>query len=242
VTSAKPGEGMALFPSNPEVTPLPNFFFSHVLPEIDDPAELRVVLHVFFAIRQKRVFPRYVTKSELLADEALTRRLAPGDGCEQTLSRALGLAVERGIVLAVEREQESVRETLYFINDEPGRRSALRVEAGELAVALSKPAAATPQPEPEPLSVLYEANFGPLTPLIAESIADAQQRYPEAWLARAMKRAVEANVRRWSYVEAILERWRSEGGDIDEETGRDSETERLWQRYRETKQRHKPRR
>ena len=51
---------------------------------------------------------------------------------------------------------------------------------------------------------LYEENIGPLTPLIAEMLRDAEKTYPADWIEEAFKIAVENNVRRWRYIEAIL--------------------------------------
>jgi DNA replication protein len=216
-----------LFPRNSEVTPIPNAFFSHVLPALADPDEVRVVLHAFFAIHCKRVFPRFVAREELIAAEPLCAAL--GRDAEARIARAVQSAIEKDVLIRV----DAAGRELFFINDEQGRRSAARVRAGELAIAppaepLDEPL--TPE-EPGALTELYETNFGPLTPLIAEQIADAQQRFPAAWLPRAMKLAVTANVRRWNYVLAILERWQNEGINVDEETGRDPESDRLWQRY-----------
>ncbi|MPZ23424.1 MAG: DnaD domain protein [Dehalococcoidia bacterium] len=224
------GAERALFPPNAEVTPVPSMFFSHVLPEVEEAAELRIVLHVFYALRRKRVFPRFVARSELLADEVLLRGLRAGAGYAAELDQGLALALGHGLLVAVEKGAGEARDLLYFINDEDGRRTANRILAGELATpiaAVREPAAT----ESEPLVALYEQNIGPVTPLIAEGLAEAELKYPPAWLPRAMKLAVTANVRRWSYVQAILERWHNEGMDVDEETGRDPERERLWERY-----------
>jgi DnaD/phage-associated family protein len=60
---------------------------------------------------------------------------------------------------------------------------------------------------------LYEENIGPLTPLIADSLRDAQQTYPEEWINEAIQIAVGNNVRRWNYIERILSRWQEEGRD-----------------------------
>jgi DnaD/phage-associated family protein len=208
------------------VTPIPNAFFSHVLPVLRDADQVRVVLHAFYAIRCKRVFPRFVTRRELTCHEPLLAGL--GEDAEARIERAIDGALAQQVLVSV----KTAAETLLFINDEQGRRSAARVRAGELSVAPTAP----PEPLPAPdeagtLVELYEANFGPLTPLIAEQIADAEQRFPPEWLAKAMRLAIAANVRRWNYVMAILDRWQNEGIDIDEETGRDPESDRLWQRY-----------
>ncbi|HEX5940124.1 MAG TPA: DnaD domain protein [Dehalococcoidia bacterium] len=219
------GSDGPLFPRNSEVTPIPNAFFSHVLPSLRDEDVVRVVLHAFFAIRCKHVFPRFVSRAELLADEPL--RIGLGRDPEVRIVRAIEAALASDVLISI----DGAGDTFLFINDEQGRRSAARVRAGELALAAPAPSTALPRGEPEQLLDLYEANFGPLTPLIAEQIAEAQQRFPAHWLSKAMKQAVSANVRRWNYVLAILERWQNEGIDVDEETGRDPESDRLWERY-----------
>lgn len=214
-----------LFPPNSEVTPIPNGFFSHVLPELKDADQVRVILHAFYAIRCKRVFPRFVTRRELTSNEPLLVGL--GEDGPARVERAIDGALAQQVLVSV----QTTAETLLFINDEQGRRSATRVRAGELSVAPAAPPEPLPAGEGGTLVELYEANFGALTPLIAEQIADAQQHYPAEWLPKAMKLAVAANVRRWNYVMAILDRWQNEGIDVDEETGRDPESDRLWQRY-----------
>jgi len=64
------------FPSgkNPFV-PLPETFFSAVLPEIEDLGELKVVLHLFWRLYQKEGSPRCASDRELLADPLLRRTL-----------------------------------------------------------------------------------------------------------------------------------------------------------------------
>ena len=57
----------------------------------------------------------------------------------------------------------------------------------------------------------YEQNIGLLTPSIAESLKDISAQYPCDWFPLAVKEACKANVRRLSYVTAILERWKVEG-------------------------------
>jgi DnaD/phage-associated family protein len=58
---------------------------------------------------------------------------------------------------------------------------------------------------------LYEENIGPLTPMIAEALREAESTYPAQWVEEAFRIAVENNVRRWRYVEAILRSWQEEG-------------------------------
>jgi DnaD/phage-associated family protein len=77
---------------------------------------------------------------------------------------------------------------------------------------------------------LYENNIGPLTPMIAEILQDAENTYPPAWIEEAIRIAVENNKRNWRYVEAILRRWQ-EGGRDEREDRRD--TEKSLRRYKE---------
>lgn len=60
---------------------------------------------------------------------------------------------------------------------------------------------------------LYEQNIGALTPLLADTLKDAEQTYPQPWIADAMLLAVKNNKRNWKYCEAILRRWNTEGKD-----------------------------
>lgn len=57
----------------------------------------------------------------------------------------------------------------------------------------------------------YETNIGPLTAHISELIALAVDDFGAAIVVDAIKTATEANVRKWSYVNGILERWRANG-------------------------------
>jgi DnaD/phage-associated family protein len=66
-------------------------------------------------------------------------------------------------------------------------------------------------PERPNIFKLYEENIGPLTPLIADALKDAEKTYPPEWLAEALGTAIKNNKRNWKYVEAILRRWKEEG-------------------------------
>jgi len=45
------------FPARTEFTPLPNIFFSSLLPQIDDIAELKTTLHVMAMLYRKKGYP-----------------------------------------------------------------------------------------------------------------------------------------------------------------------------------------
>ena len=223
------------FPVKSSFTPVPNAFFSSVLPEITDIAELKVTLFVFEILYAKKGYPKFVTQSELLNNVSLLKSLRNyGDSPEISLEKALNAAVERGVLVAVDTspslassvtEPRSLSlskgtevtkrtgETLYFINSEANGKVIERIRTGELELPGLRPALHTPSlPEEQPnIFALYEQNIGMLTPLIADELRDAEKNYPAEWLAEAFKEAVKANKRSWRYVSRILERWSTEG-------------------------------
>jgi DnaD/phage-associated family protein len=75
---------------------------------------------------------------------------------------------------------------------------------------------------------MYEQNIGPLTPMIADTLRYAEATFPAIWIEEAIQIAVDNNVRKWSYINAILEGWQSRGKDAREDRG---DSEKARQRY-----------
>jgi len=209
------------FPQKMRFTPIPNLFFSSVLPQIEDLVELKVTLHVFWAIYQRRGYPRFVTFNELLGDAALISAIKGEQGPDDLLRQGLSKAVRRGTLLHLSLERDGEVEDIYFINSEADRRAVAKVESGELKLggALKKEQARV---EERPnIFVLYEQNIGLLTPIIAEELKEAESTYPSSWIEDAFREAVRRNKRSWRYIARILERWAAEGRGYGE-PGRDS--------------------
>lgn len=57
----------------------------------------------------------------------------------------------------------------------------------------------------------YEANVGMLTPVLSDKLALIQEEYPEGWFKMALDESLNQNVRKLSYIEGILKRWKKEG-------------------------------
>ncbi len=189
-------------------TPLPNLIFTELLPEIDDAAELQVTLHIFYLLFHKKGSPRYVTMDELRESSALQRALSRlGPDREETLQRGLGLAEARGTLLHATAGEAD----WYFFNTAESRKALERLERGELRVNGPVRRAETRPLEMPNIYKLYEQNIGMLTPMIAEELKLAEQEYPPQVILDAFRIANENNVRKWSYVRAILEDWTREG-------------------------------
>ena len=201
--------------------PVPAPLLGGLLADITDPAELKLILRILWHIHQKKGEPRPVRPSELYSDRVVADALGlKGETLEITIDNALKAAVERGIFIQAETQQG---EPLFILNIQP-ERTALASTADLTAVAQPGPKTETwDSPDDRPgVYVLYEQNIGPLTPLIAERLREADETYPGDWIGDAIKIAVENNVRNWKYVSAILERWQVEGR-VDGESRRDPE-------------------
>ncbi len=221
--------GFAGFPAGRKrFTPVPDLFFGELLPQVDDIAELKVTLHVFWIVHRKKGPLRCVSGEELVRDGVLLRGVKmPGDSPEGMVNHGLEKAVARGTLLRVSTRTESGDEQdWYFINSEEGREAADRVRRGELKLGpytvLEEPRVEAERPN---IFVLYEQNIGMLQPMIAEELQAAEQSYPAGWIEEAFKIAAEQNVRKWRYIRTILERWAAEGRD-DGEAGRGPEDDR----------------
>ena len=198
------------FPSGRlEFTPVPNVFFSALLGDITDIAELKTTLHVMAALYRKKGYPRYVTFADLLNNVDLMRGL---QGAEESLHDSLKKAVERGSILSVSVSDGSSGE-VYFLNDDAGRRAVAKINAAELKLPGLKTVAQVPvQAEvPPDIFTLYEQNIGMLTPMIADELRDAEKLYPPDWIRDAIKESVLHNKRNIKYINKILENWSVEG-------------------------------
>jgi DNA replication protein len=209
------------FPQKMRFTPIPNLFFSSVLPQIEDLVELKVVLHVFWALSQRRGYPRFITLGELRGDAALISGIKGEGNLDDLLRQALKKAVSRGTLLHLSLERDGEVEDIYFINTEADRRAVARVESGEIKLGGVPKKERAPVEERPNIFVLYEQNIGLLTPMIAEELKEAESTYPSSWIEDAFREAVERNKRSWRYIAKILERWASEGRGYGE-LGRDS--------------------
>ncbi len=215
--TTKPFSG---FPQKVSFTPIPNLFFSALLPQIDDIAELKLSLHIFWTLYQRRGYPRFITYRELITDRTLVRGVGGLGKPEEVLRHALKQAVERGILLHVSHEDDD----LYFLNNEEGRRTKEKVESGEIPLGrvIREPELGVEE-QPNIFS-LYEENIGLITPIIAEELREAEKLYPASWIEAAFREAVSLNKRSLRYILRILERWAAEGKDSGE-LGRDHKKE-----------------
>ena len=182
------------FSGNKGFSPFPNEFFDELLNSIDNLAELKVILYALWL----------VANMEGVAHPLFVGNFAEGVDAEQ-VAEGLEKCVLRGSLLRVTREAE---EDVYFINSPRGRASAKSVRDGQW---LPSPKNSRPPIFRSNIFKLYEENIGALTPMIADTLKEAEEEYESERIAEAIELAVKANARNWRYVEAILKRWKEEG-------------------------------
>ena len=202
------------FPAKMQFTPLPNFFFSNLLPQISDITELKTTLHILGALYHKRGYPRFITYSELLANKSLMSSFKEAtEPPDKILKSALKMATERGTILHVVLDRDGTPEDIYLLNTESDRQVVTKIQNGELSLSglKAKGQTYTELEELPDIFTLYEQNIGMLTPMIAEELREAEKLYPVNWIRDAIKEAVTHGKRKWSYISAILESWSAEG-------------------------------
>lgn len=221
------------FPPRPEVTPLPNIFFSDALPRMQSMAEIKVVMQVFFLLSRKKGYPRFISLEELDNDPVLVKGLrGSGQDIRGLIAGALADAAAHGILLHLPVDVEGRPDEVYFINNQAERDIITRIRDGKLQipkVAVRK-TEAPPAQQPSDIYNLYEQNIGLLTPILAEELQEAEHRYPQEWIQEAFRIALRANVRNWKYINGILKRWEREGKQDGKRVG-DTRTERDPDKY-----------
>jgi len=200
------------FTDSESFTQLPDTFFQKLLAEIDDAAELKVTLFFLWRVQHMEGPFRALCQTDF---EQKALGLPPDE-----VAAGLEKAVRRGSILRSEHEAD----VFYFLNSPRGRAAAEAFANGDWRVSARITSA--PVVERPNLFKLYEENIGPLTPMIADMLKDAEETYSQEWLAEALEIAVKNNIRNWKYVEAILKRWKEKGkyeGKDRQDAGKGSE-------------------
>ncbi len=189
-------------------TPIPAAFFTDLLPQVTDLDELRVILWAFRSLDQQQGDLRYLTLEDFLEAEEFIPSLGKNEKDQKArLAKALEGSERLGVLLKAENGEQM----LYFLNSPRGRAALEALSQGAWKPEAHHAAAfTTGRPN---IFALYEQNIGPLTPLIADALRDAEGQYPADWINDAFRISVTRNARSWKYIEAILRNWKEKGRD-----------------------------
>lgn len=195
-------------------TALPDPFFRQLLKDIEAVDEFKVTAYALWRYANMEGGFQGLGRQDFDPAELGLTAAAVRKGLEK--------AVERGTLLRAEREAESEAEIYFFLNSPRGQAAARAyVKAKD-----GRPAGVSTAPLERPeIFRLYEENIGPLTPLLADALKDAEATFSTAWVAEAIEIAVKNNKRSWRYCEAILKRWKDEGR-AEKQNRRDPEEDR----------------
>jgi DNA replication protein len=218
-------QGFAGFPAGKvPTTPIPNPFFTELLPTLNHLGELKTTLHIFWMIGRKVGQLRYARLDELLADERLLTGLTTTTvSGEEALKDGLERAVARGTLLHVTVQRANGSEEWYMVNSANGRDVLERLKSGDLDVQSFVAEDVQLQVERPNIFVLYEQNIGLLTPMVTEELRDAERHFPAEWITDAFREASVLNKRNWRYVLRILQRWELEGKEMPAAPSQESE-------------------
>jgi DNA replication protein len=189
----------------------PADFFTEILPGISNINELKVILYTFWYFSRLESKIKFISGKNFLEDSVFISGFS-NDPKEQALliSEASQKAINDGVLLCANWE-EPLLLRLFFINSKEGQAALTAYQKKYWSPDQVVDQTLDLSNERPNIFTLYEQNLGPLTPLIAEALRDAERNYPTEWIDEAIKAAVKNNVRRWNYVEAILVRWKEEG-------------------------------
>ena len=213
---------------------IPEQFFQQVMNEIDDIDELKFTLYIFWCLDRMEGPAHYITVNELMKDSRLVQYIGSDPAiARKTLESILQKIVRRGTLLHAEITDKNGSDKIICLNSPKGRAIVDAIQRGEWKVTDRANEPINIYTEHPNIFQLYEANIGPLTPILADALRDAEKTFPADWIEDAFRIAVERNKRNWHYIEAILHRWQ-EGGRDDQKGKQDRrDTEEARRRYGE---------
>ena len=207
------------FTSGAPVTPLPQALLRDLVPTMSDPAELIVTLYAVEAIARQRRYPRRVSLSDLRESRSLIEALASfcrDREVEDAFRQGLDSASERGSLLMARSVQDGGWVEWIALNDADGQRA--------MASASMPPATRSAygrEPVNSSAPEIWQSAFGTaMPPILSEEVKAAESRYGSDWMRDAFAESAANGVRNWRYVQAILERWETEGRDGGDATAR----------------------
>jgi DnaD/phage-associated family protein len=184
--------------------PVPAPLFGSLLEEIDSLEEFKVIIRMLRMIQQKKGHMPSVSFNEVMADRILVRSIVDSSG----IRRGVESAVRRNVFIEV-TSTDGIK--MFFLNSDSNRNYLVSHDLGSTKAKAQENEPWEANEKRPKIYSLYEENIGLLTPIISEKIKEADDNYPEEWIREAIDIAVSLNKRSWSYISAILERWRIEG-------------------------------
>lgn len=194
--------------------PVPHELFRELLPRITNLEELKIVLHVVELARRRGT--RGVPIEDLLSASVVQSVVGTNspEPAELRLGRVLDRAIANGSLVRIAVQNGASPTAYFFLSTRENRELVQRLRADDPGAAglLDLPPETEVSIYRPNVFTLYEQQIGPLTPLVAEHLREAERSYPRGWIEGAISAAVHYNKRSWRYIESILSRWEETGG------------------------------
>ena len=186
---------------------LSGLFLTEVVCKIEDALQMKVLLFSIWLAEQSGDAANPLCLADFYTYPEFTGQLGSTTAeIRANLLKGLHANLDAGFLLT-EGAAEIENGFPFFLNSQRGEQ-ALRMQGDQSSYQSNRD---LHPPAQKGWMRLYEENIGPITPLAAEMLKDAEQEFPEEWLREAMQIAVANNVRKWKYIEAILKSWKEEG-------------------------------
>jgi DnaD/phage-associated family protein len=212
---------------------LPLNLLTDLIPAMTDVAEIQVTLVAARLAADIGPIDSPINESRIVRDPSLRRALrvvgSPNEP-DNRIATGLELAVGRGALVRFRTIDDKNELVWYCLATQDARLNIQQMVMGRtLPPRELWQSDHAPRVEPERPTVfrLYEQNIGLLTPIIAEQLVRALERYPREWIEDAIGESVAYNRRNWRYIQRILQQWATAGrGDERRESDSRNETHR----------------
>ncbi len=188
-------------------------YLRDLLARCTDLAELKIALYVALAAAE-RSHP-LVPIEELLTPDVIRSVAGPTspESGEVRAQRTVERALVNGWLLRLSVSEADATRVYLLPSTDMYRGYVERIRAGDVGVeeALGLPPEGEASVFRPNVFAQYEQFIGPLTPLIAEQLRDAERSYPRQWIEEAIREAVDYNKPNWRYVQTILSNWEKSG-------------------------------
>ncbi len=122
---------------------------------------------------------RYLRHADLLSDAKFMEGMgATTEAAQAAIDSALEQAVKRGTLLQASLDFENGPQEIYFLNSPKGRAALRAIQSGSWRLTGENSELAPAVTEPPNIFRLYEENIGPLTPMIADELTEAEAVLP----------------------------------------------------------------
>jgi len=187
---------------------IPFEFINEILPTIDDLDELRLTVILLSFLSPQEGSDRCISYRTICENDLFINQF---DNDIKRLDNALEKCKNRKTLLKFSNGFPEESNEIFFLNTPHNQTLVEGLISGN--IQLTDVVMVSGIIEKPNIFRLYEENIGLITPMLAEVLKEDEKSFPAAWIADAIKIAVQRNVRNWKYIHAILESWQKEGRD-----------------------------